>query len=123
MLGEPGFLMPAVQTAKVTTTDATATLLYSFAIPTNSAGRILVTITGRKSDGSARALYTKLAGFYRASSAAAQAGSTETLGTDYESDSSWDVSVDVSSSVLRVLVTGAASTTVNWNCLVQLVVV
>lgn len=123
MLGEPGFLMPAVQTAKVTTTDATATPLYSYAIPTNCAGRILVTIAGRKSDGSARAAYTKLASFYRASSAGAQGGSTETLGTDYESDSSWDVSVDVSSSVLRVLVTGAASTTVNWSCLVQLVVV
>ena len=65
----------------------------------------------------------KLASFYRASSAGAQGGSTETVGTDYESDSSWDVSVDVSSSVLRVLVTGAASTTVNWSCLVQLVVV
>ena len=47
-------------------------------------GRILVTIVGRKSDGSTSALYTKLAGFYRATSAAAQAGSTETIGTDYE---------------------------------------
>jgi hypothetical protein len=123
MLGEPGFLAPAIQTAKVTTTDATATLIYSYAIPTNCAGRILVTITGRKSDGSDRAAYTKLASFYRASSAGAQGGSTETIGTDYESDSSWDVAVDVSSSVLRVRVTGAASTTIYWNANVQLTVV
>lgn len=123
MLGEPGFLAPAIQTAKVTTTDATATLIYSYAIPANCAGRILVTIVGRKSDGSDRALYTKLAGFYRATSAAAQAGSTETVGTDYESDSSWDVAVDVSSSVLRVRVTGAASTTIAWFANVQLSVV
>ena len=123
MLREPGFLAPAVQSAKVTTTDATATLLYSYAIPTNCAGRILVTIIGRKSDGSARAAYTKLASFYRASSSGAQGGSTETIGTDYESDSSWDVSVDVSSSVLRVLVTGAAATTVYWSANVQLSVV
>lgn len=123
MLGEPGFLAPAVQSAKVTTTDATATLLYSYAIPTNSAGRILVTIVGRKSDGSDRAAYTKLASFYRATGDAAQGGSTETIGTDYESDSSWDVAVDVSSNVLRVRVTGAAATTIAWSANVDLAVV
>lgn len=123
MLGEPGFLAPQLQTAKVTTTDATATALWSYTVPTNAVVRIVATIVGRKSDGSARAAYTKIASFYRATGSAAQGGSTETIGTDYESNSAWDATIDLSTNTVRVLVTGAASTTIAWSASIEATVV
>lgn len=119
----PGYFLADAQitTAQVTTTDATPTVLYSFAIPTNCVGSAKVLIVGRKSDGSDRARYFVEAPFYRASSAGALAAGPYIIAPDYESDAAWDYDVDVSSSTLRVLVTGAASTTIAWTARVEIV--
>jgi len=109
-----------VETATLTTTDATAATLWSKDIPTNYVGLVRVMITGRKSDGSARASYQRAATVYRASSSAALGGSVLTIGTDYESDSSWDATLDLSSNTLRLRVTGVASTSIAWSARVEL---
>lgn len=112
-----------VSVATLQTTSATIATLWSFDVPTNFVGIARCMIVGRKSDGSDRASYERVATVYRASSSAALGGSVLTLGTDYESDSSWDATLDVSSNTLRLRVTGAASTTINWSARVEFVVV
>lgn len=109
-----------VETATLTTTSATAATLWSKDIPTNYVGLVRVMIVGRKSDGSDRASYQRAATVYRASSSAALGGSVLTIGTDYESDSSWNATLDVSSNTLRLRVTGAASTEISWSARIEL---
>lgn len=109
-----------VETATLTTSDATAATLWSKDIPTNFVGLVRVMVVGRKSDGSDRASYQRAATVYRVSSSAALGGSVLTIGTDYESDSSWNATLDVSSNTLRLRVTGAASTTISWSARVEL---
>lgn len=109
-----------VETATLTTSDATAATLWSKDIPTNFVGLVRVMIVGRKSDGSDRASYQRAATVYRASSSAALGGSVLTIGTDYESNSAWDATLDVSSNTLRLRVTGASATTIAWSARVEL---
>lgn len=109
-----------VETATLTTTNATAATLWSKDIPTNYVGLVRVMVVGRKSDGSDRASYQRAATVYRASSSAALGGSVLTIGTDYESDSSWNATLDVSSNTLRLRVTGAASTEISWSARIEL---
>lgn len=104
-----------IETAKLTTTDATVSTLWSKEIPTGFVGRIRVAIVARKSDGTDRASYERVCTVYRASSTAALGGSVLVPTTDYESSSGWDATIDLSTNTLRVRVTGAASTTIYWN--------
>lgn len=50
-------------------------------------------------------------------------GSVQTIGTDIESDAAWDVTIDAddTNESVRVLVTGAAATTIRWVCTLELV--
>lgn len=121
----PGYFLADAQitTAQVTTTDATQTVLWSFPIPTHCVGRVRAVIVGRKSDTSAVAIYERVQGFKRATSAGAVTGAAGGYAPvpDYEDDSNWDATVDVSSSTFRVLVTGVAATTIQWTARIEIV--
>ena len=111
-----------IKISKATTTGATQTALFTAALPTNFAGRIRAVITARKSDGTDRATYERVATFYRAAGAGALQGPVVVPVPASESVAAWDADIDVSSSSLRVLVTGAAATTIHWTARIELVV-
>lgn len=109
-----------IETAKLTTTSATPAVLWSKDIPLNYVGRLRIVITGRKSDGSARASYERVATVYRAKAVpAALGGAVQAPTLDYESNAAWDVGVALSTNQLQVSVTGAASTTIYWVARVE----
>lgn len=109
-----------VVTNRITTSDATPTAIYTFVLPTNYVGELGVTIVGRKSDGGDRAKYSRSMVIYRAASSAGN-DTVRTVGTDYESDSSWDATISRSTNTISVLVTGAAATAIKWTARVTLV--
>lgn len=112
-----------VETAKVTTTDATVTTLWSKAVPKNGVVVALAQVVTINADGSERAAYTRTMSAYRAAGDVTALGAVATLGTDGESTVGMDCTMDVDTTTqsLRVRVTGKAATTLNWRCRVQLV--
>ena len=82
---------------------------------------IEVWITGRKSDGTDRALYHLEGLFYRNTAGnVTQEGSTSSI-TEIESNAAWDCSLvaDTTNQTIDVRVTGIAGTTINWKAIVK----
>lgn len=111
-------------TAKALTTDATPLAAWSFTIPQDDfIGRVTADIVARSEDGSTRAAYTRQFTYWCASGTAGN-DTVRTIGTDYESDANLNATIDVSSGVVRVMVTGlGGGTNLQWlvsACNVQL---
>jgi hypothetical protein len=101
---------------KVTTADATQTTLASYTIGTNRAVRLTVTVTGfRVSNGES---YGKdMAVTYKRVAAGAPAIVGALLESGEGKDiAGWASTIDVSGNDVRVRVTGAAASTVDWSC-------
>lgn len=91
----------------------------------NAVFSILVEVLARQSNGVNEAgHYQRVATFKRDAGVLTQVSTTAVLGTDQESVAGWNVTVDMGSSTvigtttgnfIRVLVTGAAGDTVDWN--------
>ena len=109
-----------VTTTAITTTDATPTVLYSLEMPPNFVGALFVTITGRQSDGSNRAVYGRSMVIFRAASTPGN-DTVRVVGTDYESDAAWDATIARSTNTINATVTGVADTTIDWTARVTLV--
>lgn len=126
-MSQPGFFLTDAQTlsAEITTTDATPTALFSLDIPTTVCGRLTVNIVAVQKSatiGANRAAYSRQFTFWRDAAGTSGSDTVRSIGHDYESDSAWDATVDRSSNTVRVMVTGAASTTIHWVASVNLVV-
>lgn len=110
------------QTFNGQTTDATPLVLASFAMPTASGVTIETRIIGRQSAGGA-----STAGYFARAVAENPGGTTALIGAVdqlvREDVAGWDgtITVDDTTDVVRVLVTGAAATTINWSASVSLV--
>lgn len=105
------------QAAEVSTTDATVTTLTSFAMADESLVAFDVVVTAARQTNVTKGGRWKRSVVYRRTSAGAPTivGTLES-GTDQETDAGWDVTIDVSSNDVRVRVTGAAATNINWTC-------
>ena len=114
--GSPGTFLVAgdEEAASTSTTDDTATDLYSFTMADNSAIWLESTVTAMKTDGSDRAAY-KIGGlFYRDGGNATQQGSTVQMITAIESDSNWACAFALSTNDVKVQGTGVAATNITW---------
>jgi len=101
------------------TTNNTTTTLLAYTLQTGSTYSIKATIKAREVSGADRALYVKQGLFYREGGGAVQQGTTQDVISDIESNSAWDSTFDVSGNDVRVRVTGAASTTINWHVILE----
>jgi hypothetical protein len=111
------------QTYKRTTTDATATPVWSYVIPEGTSGSADVSLSGSSADGSKVVTYSWRVGFRRNSvgSSLSSGGSTWTAVTAWNPDAFPTPPVaDLATNTLRVVATGIAATTINWALHVRL---
>lgn len=102
---------------EVQTSDATVTTVASFAMSDETSCAFDVIVTASRQTNVTKCGRWKRSALYSRTSAGAPTliGAIET-GTDEETDAAWDVTLDVSSNTVRVRVTGAAATALNWTC-------
>jgi hypothetical protein len=106
-----------VQQGVVSTSDATTTTLWSLATDNNTSYYIEADIIARQSTGETNIYKIAWRGNNTSSSIASQA--TITIMTS-EEVSTWDATIDTSSTTVRVRVTGAAATSINWATTVRI---
>lgn len=104
-----------VEPKNVQTTNATVTTLDSFTIASNTTLIISAVITAVKSDNTQGAAYIRTAAFRNNGGTVAQIGTTQDDGT-LEDDSTWNATIDNSTTTIRIRVTGKAATTIRWTC-------
>jgi len=111
---------------KVSTTDATVTPIFTFAIPTDTTVVIMVDIAGKQTNGTGRLGHRRRAMAYRegAGAAAFQGGINTPMSKTGggAGGAGWDATVDLSGNTLRVIVNGAAAADVEWTSNVNLTV-
>lgn len=95
----------------VQTTDATVTTCASYTPTDGKTSMITVTVAAHKTDHTAGDFAVLMAGFYRNGGTVTQIGST----TAVVATSTWTATLDVSGTSVRVRVTGAGATTINWR--------
>lgn len=100
--------------ATVQTTDATVTTVESVTTASDTSYTLHATVTAVKSDGSQMASYVLYASYRNDSGAVTQVGTT-TVSHTAEDDATWDATLDISGTSIRVRVTGVAATTIRWQ--------
>lgn len=108
----------------VSTTDATATAIYTFAIPDDSMVGITAEVSGKRTNGTGRIFYVRVACAYREGVGAAALEGVVQSPTSRRGPGNpgYDVDIDLSSNTLRVMVTGAATNDVSWTARIFLTV-
>lgn len=98
----------------VITTDATPTVLVSWRWPNNISGSFEMEVSGRTAAGIS-AHYIRRAAFKKAGAGAgvAQIGATQDV-FSAEDVAGWDCTITASGEDVRIVVTGAAATTIRW---------
>jgi len=104
-------------TGAVQTTDATQTSCKALTLADNTLYWLEADVIGRDTGGTDRAYY-KLAGLVYRQGGGATLGTVNVVVED-ETNAAWDATLTVSSNDVRVSVTGAGGTTVNWVCTVR----
>jgi hypothetical protein len=101
----------------VVTTNATVTVVNP-SMTLNDASVYLVEarVVGVQSDGTNRAGYYLTGVFYRTAAGNATAEGAVTVLHTAESNAAWNATINVASTNVRVVVTGAAATTIKWYC-------
>jgi hypothetical protein len=101
-------------TAAIQTTDATQTTLWSKALADTTLYWVEVSVIGRDTAGTERAMYGKKVLVYREGGGATIQGTVQDVHADVETSAGIDVTFTVSGNNVRVSVTGLAATTFNW---------
>lgn len=111
------------QQYKLTTTDATTQIIWSFAIPDSVAGAVTATISGSNSDGTKAVSYEFYAGFRNNGTSSSLSTGT----TDWTSVRAWNPdsiatppTAQLNTNSLRLRVTGVAAETWSWSAVVEL---
>lgn len=107
------------RTATLNTTDDTVSTLATVAISADYTYQIEVAIVARRTGGASGtaddgASYRRIATYTTKSGTVTLLGSVQTLGTDAEDQVGWDATLDISTTNVRVRVTGAASNNITW---------
>ncbi len=118
--------MPS-QNGTVSTTDATVTTILTIPITTNAQTTLMVMVSARRTGGSAGAAADG-ASYIRGVSVKDNAGTPTIIGssammTDQESQAGWDVTFDISTTNLRVRVTGAVNNNIDWSASARILAV
>jgi hypothetical protein len=108
------------------TSDATVTTLYldnqtatqEMTLPANSAWTFHALIVGQQTNGSNAGGY-KLSGTVRRDGAGSATAVGSVAKQSYEDVGAWDANATVSGNNLRITVTGAAATNINWTASVR----
>lgn len=109
---------------KFQTTAAGPTTAITLTLPDESAFMAELRAVGMKTDGADRAMYHREALFYRdGGGGATLQGTVQDLGTPQESNAAWDATMDASGNTVRVRLTGAAATTINWKLSLNIIAV
>lgn len=102
-------------TGTVQTVDATVTTVASYVPPDLKTTLVRAWVVHQKSDNSQGSGYELIATFRRSGATVTQIGSTTQVAV-HEDVAGNDATIDTSGGVIRVRVTGAAATTLNWRC-------
>ena|SRR3990167_8980234 len=97
----------------VQTTDATQTVVVSYALPDECIAVVEAAIVGQQVGSANCAAYIRIVGIKRQSGLALLVGTVATPFTG-ENVSTWDATLTVSSPDIRVSVTGVAGVTIDW---------
>lgn len=105
-------------TGQVRTTDATPSTVVSITPSTNYTEELEINVVARRVGAANSAGYKLLATVRNLDGVLAQVGATTVVAT-HETDAAWDCVVSIASPSANVVVTGAAATGINWNCIVR----
>lgn len=95
------------------TTDATATVLWTYAVPDNCSQQVVAYVTARRpSNGDC--LFVTVRGFASRVVGAAVLSTLGTITCSVAGSAGWSVTLTVSGNDVNVRVTGAAATTIHW---------
>jgi hypothetical protein len=97
--------------ARVQTTDATTTNLYTFTLPTNAVTTIDIRVTACQNNTSSADAWVGTATFKNAAGTVATVAAANIT---HRGSTAWTVTIDNSTTTARVRVTGAAATTIEW---------
>lgn len=101
------------ETKEVQTTDATVTSLATLATTDDYTYIITAEVQGAVNTGGNTAGYGRAATFKNVAGTLSQVGSTTALWT-HEDAAGWDCDIDADGTDIRIRVTGAAATTIDW---------
>lgn len=108
-------LSPEVKRATVQTTDATVTSLLTYAMADNTTAIFEARVTGDVNAGANSAGYIRQSVYKRTGGGAATIVGAQVLALTAEDNAAWDCTIDTDgANTVRVRVTGAAATTVDW---------
>jgi len=99
----------------ITTIDASAQTIATIAIPDDTVMVIEAHILGRRTDSPGRAGYVRRATVYREAAGVAVIEGAVDTAYSRESDSAWNVTIDVNGNDARIRVQGAVGSTVNFK--------
>jgi hypothetical protein len=101
------------------TSNASSTVAYSFNIANNATTHLDVVITATLNSNTQGGSFKRSADFRNNSGTAAQINATQDGGSNLDAGLTWTATIDRSSTTARVLVTGAAGTTIRWGVYVS----
>lgn len=105
----------AQQRATTQTTGATAATLISYTPPDGTLTRVRVVVLADVAAGGTSAWYARTAVFRRAGASVTLVGGVASEVTIEDAGATtWDTTLDASGSTIRLRVTGAALTTIDW---------
>lgn len=107
-------VQPFSDIANVQTTDATVTSLFTWTILDEAGTKVIAEVVGCRSTGAEVAGYARQALFKRDGGTVSLIGAVQD-GFTGESVSTWDCTIDNSTSTGRVRVTGVAAVTIDWG--------
>lgn len=116
---EPDATDERTELGKVTTTTNAVTTVWSWKMPDNTVACLDITLVGRRSGTAGRALFRRSVIVYR-EAGTVTVGTPDTIGTDVESTAGYDITIDMSSTTVRVRATGNAGHSIKWNATVRL---
>ena len=108
--------------ATVQTTDGTVTTCGTYTLADASAGLVIAYIAARRPSNGDSAAYIRIVGVKRhAAGGATLVGAVNGLVSQEDAGAAlWDATLDVNSNDVRVRVTGAAATTIEWMAQLEL---
>ena len=108
-IGSPGY------TGQVTTTDATATTLCSVDLADDTVYYLEAYVTALNKTGGKIAAFKSSVSYYRLSGGGPTLNGSISADHTFQTSNTWSITFDSSSNTVRVRVTGAAATTVEWD--------
>jgi Flp pilus assembly protein TadG len=109
---------------RVNTTNATPTVIYSFAIPADSTVGVTAKVAGKRTNGTGRIFFVRTNAAYRegTGNAAFEGGEQSPTSKDGPGNPGYDVDLQLNVNTLEVVVTGVAAHDISWTARIELTV-